>query len=179
MVACSIFRQWLPLPLPHHARQALANRNASVCREEVDSGSCAGAKVEVAKWGNTLKPESRWQDRRRAHGMALAASSHGFHTEQGSAKLQAEPTPVWPSGTTRSCVVQMNNFRPTPQTPICQSLFCELESMTTPCSSTSLFCPNFSPSLWPGITLQHQVQTQDNDPFGISNPTFIKRAGFL
>jgi hypothetical protein len=58
------------------------------------SGSCARAKVEVAKWGNTLKPESRWQDRRRAHGMALAASSHGFHTEQGSAKLQAEPTPV-------------------------------------------------------------------------------------
>jgi hypothetical protein len=127
MVACSIFHQWLPLPLPHHARQALANPNASVCREEVDSGSCARAKVEVAKWGNTLKPESRWQDRRRAHGMALAASSHGFHTEQGSAKLQAEPTPVWPSGTTRSCVVQMNDFRPTPQASICQSLFCELE----------------------------------------------------
>lgn len=121
------FRQWLPLPLPHHARQALANPNASVCREVEDSGSCAGAKVEVAKWGNTLKPESRWQDRRRARGMALAASSHGFHTEQGSAELQAEPTPVWPSGTTRSCVVQMNNIRPTPQAPICQSLFCELE----------------------------------------------------
>lgn len=163
IVACSIFHQWLPLPLPHHARQALANPNALVCREVVNSGSCARAKVEVAKWGNTLRPESRWQDRRRAHGMALAASSHGFHTEQGSAKLQAEPTPVWPSGTTRSCVVQMNDFRPTPQASICQSLsanlsmtldatrgFCtsnRFRSMTTPCSSTSSFCPNFSPSL--------------------------------
>jgi len=137
--------------------------NASVCREIVDSGSCAGAKVEVAKWGNTLNPESRWQDRGRAHGMVLAASSHGSHTEQGSAKLQAEPTPVWPPGTTRSCVVQMNNFRPTPQASICQSLsanlsmtldtihsFCtsdRLRSMTTPCSSTSPFCPRFLPSL--------------------------------